>query len=72
MKKKFGIQKRGLGRAVRMSSGGSALDAQIRKIEIDLDNMDPDSDAYEILKSDLERLKDERGDYDNLSRQRLN
>jgi hypothetical protein len=72
MKKKFGIQKRGTGRAVRMSSGGSTLDAEIRKIEIDLENMDPESDSYESLKSDLERLKDERGDYDNLSRQRLN
>ena len=72
MGKKYGIQKRGTGRAVRMNSGGSTLDAKIRKIEIDLENMDPESDSYESLKSDLERLKDQRGDYDSLSRRRLN
>ena len=72
MAKRYGIQKRGTGRAVRMNSGGSTLDAKIRKIEIDLENMDPESDSYESLKSDLERLKDQRGDYDSLSRRRLN
>ena len=63
---------RGTGKAVRMSNGGSALDKAIRKIEMDLEGMDPDSDAAEALRADLERLKDERGDYEGLSRERIN
>lgn len=63
---------RGTGKAVRMSDGGSALDKAIRKIEMDLEGMDPDSDAAEALRADLDRLKDERGDYEGLSRERLN
>ena len=72
MKKRVGVQMRGTGKAVRMSSGGSALDKAIRKIEMDLEGMDPDSDAAEALRADLDRLKDERGDYEGLSRERLN
>ena len=72
MKKRVGVQMRGTGKAVRMSDGGSALDKAIRKIEMDLEGMDPDSDAAEALRADLDRLKDERGDYEGLSRERLN
>jgi len=72
MKKNLGKQVRGTGKAVRMSNGGSVLDKAIRKIEIDLEGMDPDSDAAEALRTDLERLKDERGDYAGLPRERTN